>query len=145
MPRPRLTHKQRQYVIERAQGCCEYCLCQAQFATQSFSIEHIIPLEADGNNEIANLALACQGCNAHKHTKQLAPDPLEGGLVPLYHPRQQYWHEHFGWNEDYTVIVGLTPTGRATVVALRMNRPSVVNLRRLLYAYGEHPPLYTQL
>lgn len=38
-------------------------------------------------------------------------------------------------------IIGLTPTGRATVEALRLNRPEVVNLRRLLFAHGEHPPV----
>lgn len=144
MPRERVTKKQRQYVIERAQGCCEYCLSQAQFATQSFSVEHIIPLDAGGDNKAANLALSCQGCNAHKHTKQLALDPLEGEFVPLYHPRQHQWRDHFGWNPDYTTIIGLTPIGRATVVALKMNRPSLVNLRRALYAFGEHPPLYEQ-
>ena len=144
MPRERLTKKQRQHVIERAQGCCEYCLCQAQFATQSFSVEHITPLDAGGDNKAANLALACQGCNAHKHTKQLALDPLEGEFVPLYHPRQHQWRDHFGWNPDYTTIIGLTPIGRATVVALKMNRPSLVNLRRALYAFGEHPPSYKQ-
>jgi hypothetical protein len=39
------------------------------------------------------------------------------------------------------LIVGLTPTGRATIEALKLNREPLVNLRRLLYAAGEHPPL----
>jgi hypothetical protein len=30
--------------------------------------------------------------------------------------------------------------GRATVEALRLNREGLVNLRRILYAAGEHPP-----
>jgi len=44
------------------------------------------------------------------------------------------------WSDDFTLIVGLTGTGRATVEALQMNRPGVVNLRRLLHAAGLHPP-----
>jgi len=44
------------------------------------------------------------------------------------------------WNEDFTLIIGLTPTGRATVETLQLNREGLVNLRRLLYAMGEHPP-----
>ena len=37
----------------------------------------------------------------------------------------------------------LTPTGRATANALQLNRESLVNLRRILYGMGEHPPAET--
>ncbi len=49
-------------------------------------------------------------------------------------------HKHFAWSDDFTLLIGLTPTGRATVGALLLNRDGVVNLRRLLYLNGEHPP-----
>ena len=88
----------------------------------------------------ANLALACQGCNNHKYDKMEAPDPTTGQVVPLYHPRRDDWDEHFAWSADYTLMLGLTPTGRATVEALLLTRPGVVNLRGLLYPLGEHPP-----
>lgn len=87
-----------------------------------------------------NLALACEGCNAHKHTKTQAIDPVSGEPAPLFNPRRQHWQEHFMWNANFTLIVGLTPSGRATVEALHMNRESVVNLRRALHKIGEHPP-----
>jgi len=38
--------------------------------------------------------------------------------------------------------VGLTPIGRATILALHLNRPALLNLRSLLLAFGEHPPLH---
>jgi hypothetical protein len=44
------------------------------------------------------------------------------------------------WNEDASLVIGRTPTGRATIEALRLNRPELVNLRRVLFAVGEHPP-----
>ncbi|HRJ41161.1 MAG: HNH endonuclease [Caldilineaceae bacterium] len=140
MPRQRIRTQQRRQVIERAHGCCEYCLCQVDFATHSFSVEHIVPISHGGTNSLENLALACQGCNSHKYTKRETLDPVEQTIAPLYHPRQQRWQEHFRWSPDYTVIIGTTPTGRATVEALQMNRPGLVNLRRVLYALGEHPP-----
>jgi len=90
-----------------------------------------------------NLALACQGCNNHKYTKTEGYDPVTGDMVPLYHPRRQRWRDHFAWNEDFTLIIGLTPTGRATVETLWLNREGLVNLRRILYALGEHPPVET--
>jgi hypothetical protein len=61
-------------------------------------------------------------------------------IVALYHPRQHTWEEHFNWNEDYSLLVGISPTGRASVELLQLNRDSVVNLRRVLFIMGEHPP-----
>jgi hypothetical protein len=140
MPDKRVTAQQRQYVGERAGGCCEYCLSQVQFAPQSFSVEHILPRSLGGATQHDNLALACPGCNGHKYNKTHAIDPASNEVVPLFHPRQQLWREHFGWNEDYTTIIGLTPTGRVTVAALQMNRPALKNLRAILYVAGKHPP-----
>jgi len=37
-------------------------------------------------------------------------------------------------------IVGRTAVGRATVEALHLNRPELLNLRRVLKVVGEHPP-----
>ncbi|MFL5801297.1 MAG: HNH endonuclease, partial [Roseiflexaceae bacterium] len=127
-------------VIVRAQGCCEYCRSQARYATESFSVEHILARAKGGTTAPENLALACQGCNNHKYDKTEAPDPVSGTLVSLYHPRRDRWEEHFVWSDNFTLILGLTPSGRATVEALYLNREGVVNLRRLLYAVGQHPP-----
>jgi hypothetical protein len=41
------------------------------------------------------------------------------------------WSTHFAWSSDQQRILGSTPTGRATVAALRMNRPQLANLRRI--------------
>jgi hypothetical protein len=129
-------------IFRRAHGCCEYCRSRADFATQSFSIEHIIPISQGGKTTLDNWALACPGCNGHKYARIQAPDPIDGAFVPLFHPRQQQqWHKHFRWNEDFTHIIGLTPTGRATVEALRLNRPGVVNMRHALFTVGLHPPV----
>lgn len=86
-----------------------------------------------------NLANACQGCNNRKFVSTEAIDLLTGQIAPLYHPRQHDWAEHFAWNEDCTVLLPLTPIGRATIEKLELNRKGVVNLRRLLYEKGLHP------
>ena len=65
---------------------------------------------------------------------------MTGKIFPLFNPREQRWLDHFAWNEDYTLILGVTATGRSTVESLRLNREGLVNLRRILYAMGEHPP-----
>ncbi|MFW6358398.1 MAG: HNH endonuclease [Chroococcales cyanobacterium] len=135
-----LSESLREAVKLRAKNCCEYCWSQEKFATQGFSIEHIQPVSKGGETLSENLALACQGCNNHKYNKTEGKDPISGKLVSLYSPRKQKWQDHFSWNDDYSLIVGLTPVGRTTVTELRLNRKGLVNLRQVLYAMGEHPP-----
>jgi hypothetical protein len=140
MRKERITAHLKRLVIERAAGCCEYCRSQSRFAPEPFSVEHIVPRATGGATEESNLALSCQGCNSYKAVRTNAPDSLTGLSAALFNPRQQKWSEHFAWAEDYTVIRGLTATGRATVAALRLNREGLINLRWILYITGEHPP-----
>jgi len=140
MAEPRPNARQRATVTERACGCCEYCWAQESFAPGPFSVEHIVPISKGGTHALSNLAYSCQGCNGRKYTSTEAVDPATGDSVPLYHPRQHSWTKHFAWNDDYTLIVALTPTGRATVDKLQLNRPGLVSLRRVLVMAGEHPP-----
>lgn len=121
-------------------GNCEYCKNQQGYSTAPFSVEHILALSKQGSNDLENLALSCPACNAHKYTKQTALDPLTRNVVPLFNPRTQIWEEHFVWDETLTRILGLTPTGRATVKCLKMNRIESVNLRMVLVAFEKHPP-----
>jgi len=61
--------------------------------------------------------------------------------VPLFNPRQQRWSEHFGWSEDGLRIVGLTPIGRATAVALQLaDDPVALLVRSYWIQAGWHPP-----
>ena len=87
-----------------------------------------------------NLALACSGRNAHKYNKTEGLDPVSGEVNALFHPRQDRFGNHFIWSSDCTLLLGITPKGRATVETLHLNRDGVVNLRRLLHAMGERPP-----
>jgi hypothetical protein len=50
-------------------------------------------------------------------------------VVTLYHPRRESWEDHFALEEFR--LVGLTPTGRATVRVLAMNDPDRVKLRAI--------------
>lgn len=140
MPEFRLTQQQRERLKQRANHCCEYCLSQIKFSPDPFSIEHVIPRSKGGSSDFDNLAIACQGCNNFKYSHTHAIDPIAGESVPIYHPRQQNWHDHFTWTKDASQMLGLTPTGRATIDRLQLNRDGVVNLRRVLYSIHQHPP-----
>lgn len=128
----------RRLVIRRAQDRCEYCgLAQAgQEAT--FHVDHIVPMNAGGPTIADNLALACVSCSLGKAARQTAVDPESGEEVPLFDPRHETWPEHFQWNG--VVLVGLTAVGRATIVALHMNRPLILDIRHEEAALGRHPP-----
>jgi hypothetical protein len=69
-----------------------------------------------------------------------AIDPRTGDLAPLFDPRTEQWNAHFRWNGDGSKIVPRSPTGRATVHALRLNRPTLVRARRVWGRHGLHPP-----
>lgn len=103
-------------------------------------IDHIIPTVAGGLTELENLCLACHACNEFKGSQLVAPDPLTGTVSHLFHPRHQRWKEHFRWVADGTQIIGRTAIGRATVAALNLNHPLIVEARRRWVAVGWHPP-----
>jgi hypothetical protein len=134
----------KQAVFERAHGCCEYCVSQVKYSPDPFSGEHIIPRSRGGTDDLENLALSCLGCNYKKYISIDAIDPLTGERVPLFHPRRDQWSEHFAWGDDFTLIYGITPTGRATVEKLELNREGLVNLRRVLVAFKKHPPILSE-
>jgi hypothetical protein len=143
MPERLPTAEERRLVEERANRRCEYCLSPLAYSPDPFAVEHIVPRSRGGSHRPANLAFSCQGCNSCKYTSTEALDAVSGERALLYHPRQHRWQDHFAWNDDFTQIVGLTATGRATIARLELNRPNVVNLRRLLVAAGDHPPAET--
>jgi len=63
---------------------------------------------------------------------------MTGNAVKVFHPRQQNWKDHFGWRG--VELVGLTATGRATVSALDLNRPTMLAIRAEEELLGRHPP-----
>lgn len=127
-------------IRDRFANCCAYCRTAEALNVSTFEFEHIQPLSAGGQTVFANLCLSCPTCNRFKATRQTVTDPETKERVALFHPQQQKWAEHFAWNEDATELVGLTPIGRATIAALKMNRPALVRVRKLWVKMGEHPP-----
>lgn len=127
----------RRFVIERAANHCEYCgLAQiGQIAT--FHIDHVVPVAVGGATNEDNLALACVSCSLRKGARQMGVDQVSGLEVPLFNPRKDNWPVHFYW--DDLVLVGQTPTGRATVIALAMNRTTALLIRGEEFHWGRHP------
>lgn len=119
---------------------CEYCLTSEFVTGIGLDADHIKPRAKGGLTNQDNLCRACASCNTNKGEQTEAVDPESGESVPLFNPRSQRWAEHFQWNADGTEIIGLTPCGRATIIALKMNNPRIVRARRLWVGANWHPP-----
>src|SRR5262245_15664622 len=103
-------------------------------------VEHIIPLAVGGTSAKENLWLACTLSNGYKGTRTHCTDPETGEEALLFTPRGQVWSEHFRWSDDSVEIIGLTPCGRATVVALKLNNESLTRALHRCVLAGWHPP-----
>jgi 5-methylcytosine-specific restriction endonuclease McrA len=104
-----------------------------------------MPQSLGGSDELDNLALACHRCNERHYNFTVGTDPKTQKQVPLFHPRQQKWSEHFIWTKDGIKIVGTTSTGRATSHRFdfndeRRDEPSIQIARRFWVEAGWHPP-----
>jgi len=139
-PRHKIPEHIRHQIRQRANYLCEYCHASEQWQYVRFTVDHVIPLAQGGADTPDNLALACFHCNRRKADRLAAVDPASGEEVPLFNPRRDVWGEHFIWSADGLSIIGLTPTGRATVAALAFNRAWAINIRAADRAAGRHPP-----
>jgi len=103
-------------------------------------VDHILAESRGGSDDLDNLCAACYRCNEYKGPRSSGRDPVTNELVNLYNPRTQSWHEHFRWENGGTHVIGISPTGRATVIALRLNNEYAIESRALWVLYGWHPP-----
>lgn len=122
------------------QDRCGYCQSSQKYVFVPMQIDHIFPKGLGGRDDESNLCLCCPMCNTFKGLRTQAIDPLTQQEVALFHPRLQKWTDHFRWNDDGSHILGQTPTGRATIIALNMNNVLATMTRHEWVNAGWHPP-----
>jgi hypothetical protein len=130
----------RELVVARAGGACEYCRLLQDVSGVTFHIEHVSPRSLGGQTVLSNLALSCPGCNLAKADRLRGTD-ASGIARELFNPRAYEpwllgWHLHFALEREAGRIVALTPTGEATVAALKMNSRQRTFARKLQLAAG---------
>ena len=140
----------------RARDACEYCLLPT---LGEFHVDHIIPrsrwsdycagrLRAPrptttrrGPDHLDNFAWCCPFCNTVKGPQ--VASRVGAGLVRLFDPRRDQWPEHFVFLHQFLLIAGVSPIGRASERALRLNDPShggPLGARHELILAGRYPP-----
>ncbi|MBI3653154.1 MAG: HNH endonuclease [Acidobacteria bacterium] len=125
---------------QQGRNRCGYCLSSEVLIGMPMEIEHLLPVASGGQSVEANLWLCCRRCNEFKGAQTQGIDPHTLDTVALFNPREQVWSEHFQWSEDGTEIIGQTPSGRATVIALKLNNSIIVVTRRQWASVGWFPP-----
>jgi hypothetical protein len=129
-----------QQIITTADHRCEYCKSSSRLTGTPLVMEHILPRSLGGTDNPKNLAASCYRCNEFKGAKTHAIDPDTNQFVELFNPRMQAWKQHFVWENNGTLITGLTNIGCATVIALRLNNENIVEARTFWVEVGWHPP-----
>jgi hypothetical protein len=127
----------RRQVVQRARNRCEYCGLAQAGQEALFHIDHVKPSAAGGKTLSINLALACVSCSLRKAARQHAVDPQTARVVRLFNPRRDSWRLHFRWRG--VRLVGISPIGRATILALKLNRPVAQAIRQEEAARNRHP------
>lgn len=125
----------RRDILERAAGRCEYCRLPLALDPLMWHVDHVVPRQHGGLSVLANLAAACCRCNRGKGTNLTGIDPVTGSLTRLFDPRNQSWAERFRFEGPQ--IVGVSPTGRVTVLLMNMNDAPRLLLRATLMAEGD--------
>ncbi len=90
--------------------------------------------------QTGNLAYACFACNRGKGSDIASLVPGTARLAPLFHPRHDRWHEHFGLSKaDGVTIVPVSDIGEVTARLLRINDPDRLVERQALRAALRYP------
>lgn len=140
MSKTRVGRRLRDQVLADAGGRCGYCRSSEEITGSALEIEHLIPEALGGPTQRDNLWASRRQCNALKHDRVDGIDSMTARMAPLFNPRLERWVDHFEWRDAGAIIAGRTPTGRATVAALDLNRPLLVRARRRWVQAGWHPP-----
>ena len=107
------------------------------YAELSHHVEHIVAIKHGGSDDPSNLCLACERCNLFKGSDLTGFDSVTGLVERLFNPREQSWADHFELQGP--LIVGRTPTGRATVPSALDECGTTSPIAGALVAAGLYP------
>ena len=109
-------------------GCCGYCGVSETAVGGELEIDHFRPLSAGGSDELENLVYACTACNRFKGDYAPAGDAPES--LRLLRPHRDDMAAHVV-ETAHGRLLGLTPRGWFHLDRLHLNRPLLVEMRRL--------------
>lgn len=109
-------------------SCCAYCGVSEIDVGGLLEIEHFQPTSKGGTDDFENLVYACTICNRYK--ANYWPDEAVSENLRILHPGTDKIEEHVAELTNGTLI-GITEQGWFHVNWLHLNRPQLVEFRRL--------------
>jgi hypothetical protein len=103
---------------------CGYCGVTETEVGAYLTIDHFVLQDAGGSDEIENLVYACHACNLHKSAAWNLLTP------PVLHPLRVDMTRYLRLNPE-GVLTGSTPDGVLHIETLHLNRPPLVEHRKM--------------
>ncbi len=133
-PPPSSLSSYRPFVRHDFAECCGYCLLHELLAAGAgnFELDHFRPqsLFPDLIEDYFNLYYSCHVCNQYKGATWPSVELTRAGFGYLDFCREGFF-EHFQERPD-GFWEPLTPKAKYTEARLRLNRPHLIEIRRLL-------------
>jgi hypothetical protein len=104
---------------------CGYCGVREVDAGSQLTIDHFRPRTHQGTDSEDNLVYCCFACNHFKSDYWQTEQNRQ-----LLHPRLDDLVSHYEITIDFTLI-GLTERGANHITVLHLNRPELIDYRRL--------------
>ncbi|GAB4459477.1 MAG: hypothetical protein OHK0029_22140 [Armatimonadaceae bacterium] len=117
----------RELIRNRYNERCAYCGIQETDAGGRLTIDHFQPVSQGGKEELENLVYACHLCNTFKSDYWEMDEEAS-----LLHPLHDNLSEHLIESVTHHLIP-LSGRGRVYIQVLHLNRPELVEQRRLRY------------
>jgi hypothetical protein len=131
----------RKPVREDFRSTCAYCLLEEKWAAgvENFEIDHFRPQSKFPNLSMNfyNLYWACHVCNRTKGIQWPAPK-LRGVEITFVDLCAESFDDHFVERAN-GIWDGKTQAAKYSIEALRLNRPHLVEIRRLLRLASASP------
>ncbi|MFI6493426.1 HNH endonuclease [Streptomyces sp. NPDC050564] len=105
-PRGPLPSWLREAVLTSAGGWCTYC---GSMGVRAEVVDHVVPLEQGGADDITNLVPACRSCNASKRDR--APEQWRKSLERRHYGPPRWWDE-----PPYPDVLDYTDAGLTNLV-----------------------------
>lgn len=109
-------------------GRCGYCGVSESSVGGELEVDHFCPQAAGGSDDVENLVYACTACNRFKGDYAPVPDAPES--LRLLHPGVDDLPAHM-YEQVHGDLIGLTARGWFHIQRLHLNRPQLVEMRRL--------------
>ena len=112
---------------------CGYCGVSETEVGAYLTIDHFVPRDAGGSDDVENLVYACPACNMHKSATWNPQSP------PVLHPLRTDMTVHIRPLPG-GLLQGVTTEGIRHIETLHLNRPPMVErrkMRRLIQALVE--------